>query len=139
MKILFATDGSKSSWKALAYLIAHPELAGDDELLVLHVQAPIPAGVGPLVGPDVVDKYHQEEGEAVLLPIENLLKHHGVAASCRWVVGTLPEALLNAARTEHAKMIVMGTHGHGAVGRFFMGGVSQAVVTHSDVPVLLVK
>ena len=139
MRLLLAADGSKHTWKALAYLVAHRELLGDDELAVLHVQAAIPAGVGPLVGADVVSKYHQEEGEAVLLPIDNLLKHHGIAASCKWVLGALPGALLEAAAREHAEMIVMGTHGHGAVGRLFMGSVSQGVVTQGDIPVLLVK
>ena len=36
-------------------------------------------------------------------------------------------------------MIVMGTHGHGLLGRAIMGSVAQRVVTDSDVPVLLVK
>ena len=140
MRLLLAADGSKHTWKALTFLIDHRALAsGADELVVVHVEQPIPAGVGPLLGANVVDKYHREEAEAVLLPIENLLKHHGIAATCKWVVGSLPGALLEAAAREKAEMIVMGTHGHGAVGRIFMGSVSQAVVTQGDIPVLLVK
>jgi nucleotide-binding universal stress UspA family protein len=36
-------------------------------------------------------------------------------------------------------MIVMGTHGHGLLGRAMMGSVAQRVVTDSPVPVLLVR
>jgi hypothetical protein len=36
-------------------------------------------------------------------------------------------------------MIVMGTHGHGLLGRALMGSVAQRVVTDCSVPVLLVK
>jgi len=36
-------------------------------------------------------------------------------------------------------MIVMGTHGHGLLGRALMGSVAQKVVAETDVPVLLVK
>jgi nucleotide-binding universal stress UspA family protein len=36
-------------------------------------------------------------------------------------------------------MIVMGTHGHGMVGRALMGSIAQKVVTLAAVPVLLFK
>lgn len=38
----------------------------------------------------------------------------------------------------HADLIVMGTHGRRSFYRLFMGSVSQAVVSASRVPVLLV-
>jgi len=44
-----------------------------------------------------------------------------------------------AAKREKAQMIVMGTHGHGLLGRALMGSVAQKVVAETDVPVLLVK
>jgi nucleotide-binding universal stress UspA family protein len=36
-------------------------------------------------------------------------------------------------------MIVMGTHGYGALGRAVMGSVAQNVISGSKVPVLLVR
>jgi nucleotide-binding universal stress UspA family protein len=36
-------------------------------------------------------------------------------------------------------LIVMGTHGHGVLGRMLMGSVAQRVVSDGDLPVLLVK
>jgi nucleotide-binding universal stress UspA family protein len=40
---------------------------------------------------------------------------------------------------EKSHLIVMGTHGYGAVGRLVLGSVSQRVVADCEVPVLLVK
>ncbi|HZN46158.1 MAG TPA: universal stress protein [Ramlibacter sp.] len=36
-------------------------------------------------------------------------------------------------------MIMMGTHGHGILGRALLGSVAQNVITECDIPVLLVK
>jgi len=47
--------------------------------------------------------------------------------------------VLNASRREKVHMIVMGTHGHGLLGRAVMGSVAQRVLTDAGVPVLLVK
>ena len=40
---------------------------------------------------------------------------------------------------EKAHLIVMGTHGHGLLGRAVMGSVAQRVLTEAELPVLLVK
>ena len=60
MKILRAADGSSYTKKALAFLVNHEGLAGkDDELIVLHVQPPVPPRVKTMLGADVVADYHR--------------------------------------------------------------------------------
>ena len=58
---------------------------------------------------------------------------------CEWVVGSPAAEIVEATRREQAHMIVMGTHGHGLLGRIVMGSVAQRVVADCVVPVLLVK
>ncbi len=140
MKILLAADGSPFTKKALAFLVTHDGLASaKDELIVLHVQLPIPPRVHAFVGADTVDSYHREEARAVLDPIQAFLQRHAIPFQCRWVVGSPSDEILRAAAEDHAQMIVMGTHGYGMVGRFFMGSVAQRVVARCEVPVLLVQ
>lgn len=140
MKILLAADGSSYTKKALAFLVTHEGLAGKkDELVVLHVQAPISPRVKTMVGNDVIAQYHREEADAVLAPIDTFLKRHEIPFTCRWVVGSPCDEILNAATVEGAQLIVMGTHGQGLVNRFFMGSIAQRVVARAEVPVLLVK
>lgn len=140
MKILFAADGSKFTKKALAFLATHENLAGpNDEVLVLHVQAPVPPRVKTMVGAGIVNDYYQDESAKVLSPIERFLKRHAAPYRSKWVVGVPSDEILKAARREKAHMIVMGTHGQGLISRALMGSVAQKVVADAEIPVLLVK
>ena len=140
MKVLFAADGSEYTKKALAFLVTHEELLGNDgEIVVLHVQPPMPPRVVTMVGAGPVHDYHVEEAGKVLAPVNTFLDRHPVRFRSSWVVGQAGEEILKAAHAEKAQMIVMGTHGHGLLGRALMGSVAQRVLTGSDVPVLLVK
>jgi nucleotide-binding universal stress UspA family protein len=47
--------------------------------------------------------------------------------------------IVEAAEAERADMILVGSHGRGAVGRFFLGSVSEHVVRHAPCPVLVVR
>jgi nucleotide-binding universal stress UspA family protein len=140
MKILFAADGSKYTKKALAFLVTHDSLAGPDgEVVVLNVQAPVPGRVKTMLGSAEVAAYHAEESQKVLAAIERFLKRHKIAFKTLAVVGAPTAEILRAAKREKAHLIVMGTHGHGLLGRAVMGSVAQRVVADAEVPVLLVK
>ncbi len=94
--------------------------------------------------PGDLQRHHVRRGigrivPSVLDPIEKFLKRHDIAYRCRWVVGSAAEEILKAVRKEEAHLIVMGTHGHGLIGRALMGSVAQRVLVDCDVPVLLVK
>ncbi len=140
MKILLAADGSPFTKKALAFLATHEGLAGPgDELVVLHVQPPIAPRVKTMVGAAEIAAYHEDEAQKVIEPITAFLQRHQVPFRCSWVVGSPCDEILAAAEAEKVHMIVMGTHGHGLVGRFFLGSIAQRVVARCEVPVLLVK
>ena len=139
MKILLAADGSKYTKKALAFIAANRLCAEDDEMVVFNVQPAVPPRVKTMLGAAAVNEDHREEARKVLDPIERFLKRHDLQFRTAWAVGTVPAELLAAARREKTQLIVMGTHGHGVIGRALMGSVAQRVVTDSDLPVLLVK
>ena len=139
MKILFAADGSPFTKKALAYLVTNPEMLAGGELAVLHVQPPLPPRVTSMVGTRTVADYQKEEAEAILAPIEAFLRRHPLQFTVAWKVGAPAETIVETARAEHARLIVMGTHGHGLLGRALMGSVAQKVLHDADIPVLLVK
>jgi nucleotide-binding universal stress UspA family protein len=140
MKILFAADGSSYTKKALAFLVTHESLLdADGELHVLHVQPMLPPHVKSVAGRELVDNYHQSEAEKVLKPIRKFLDQHDITYHADWVVDNAAAGILKATKKDNAHMIVMGTHGHGVLGRIIMGSVAQRVVAESDIPVLLVR
>ncbi len=49
------------------------------------------------------------------------------------------EAIVEAAAAEGADIVVVGTHGRGGIGRMLLGSVSEYVVRHASVPVLVVR
>lgn len=52
--------------------------------------------------------------------------------------GDTGDAILNCSKEFGAELIVLGTHSRTGIDRFIMGSVSEYVVRHSDVPVLVV-
>lgn len=140
MKILFPADGSEFTKKALAFLVTHENMCGSgDELIVVNVQPSIPSRVQRMVGAATVQEYHNDEATKVLKPIERFLTKHKLSFRTSWVAGSAATEILKVAGKEKAHMIVMGTHGHGLIGRAVMGSVAQRVLSEADIPVLLVK
>jgi nucleotide-binding universal stress UspA family protein len=140
MKILLAADGSKFTKKALAFLVTHDAmLDADGEVVVFHVQSPLPPRVKTMVGASSVQDYHREEAAKVLDPIKKFLDKHGLRHRAAWVIGANAPEIVKAAEREKAHLVVMGTHGHGLLGRALLGSVAQRVLTDCTVPVLLVK
>ena len=140
MKILLAVDGSPFTQKALTFIAGHKSLLGsDDEIVVLNVQAPVPGRVTTMLGSAEVAAYHAEESSKVLEPIKTFLQQNALRHRCLAVVGSAVEEIILAAKNERVELIVMGTHGHGWIGRALMGSVAQRVVTDSVIPILLVK
>lgn len=145
MKLLLAVDGSRYSKKALAFLLANRERLlstqrGDEASLhIIHVQMPIPPRAQSAVGSEIVKKYHDEEAGKVLKPVCKFLDSHGITYTSEWRAGHPADEIIAAAKRRKSHMIVMGTHGRGALGRMLMGSVAQRVVTDSAVPVLLIK
>ena len=140
MKILLAIDGSPYTKKMLAYLTTHEELmAGTHECTALTVQTPLPPRARAALGKAVVDQYYAEQGEKVLGPVDKYLKRHGINFTTAVKVGPAGETIAKVAETGGFDLIMMGTQGHGALGKLVMGSVSTQVLASCQVPVLLVR
>lgn len=140
MKVLIAVDGSPFSAKAIDYLIAHREVFGQlPELTCIHVSTPLPARATRVVGKDITDGYYAEECQRATDKALKTLEKAGMGARLIVKRGIAGEEIALAAEKGGFDMIVMGSHGHGAIGGLVMGSVATKVLASCKVPVLLVR
>lgn len=140
MKVLLAVDGSEYTKKMLAYLTTHESLLSpDNEYTIFTVQPQLPPRARAAVGKEIVEQYYSEEAEKVIGPVSKFLARHGINAKSQWKVGHAGETIAKAADAGKFDLIVMGSHGHTALGNLVLGSVATQVLAHCKVPVLLVR
>jgi nucleotide-binding universal stress UspA family protein len=92
-----------------------------------------------------LEAYRRERlaaGDEVLARARQLASASGVQVETALieVEGTqFSNAIIAEAKSWSAELIVLGTHGRGALAHLLMGSVAERVVRHAPVPVLLVK
>jgi nucleotide-binding universal stress UspA family protein len=84
--------------------------------------------------------WSQQMGEQAERELEKLRPRlRGVNVSTEVLFGTPARAIVTCAGVNSVDLIVMGTHGHGAMMHMVMGNVAERVVRTADCPVLTVR
>ena len=140
MKILLAVDGSSYTKKMLAYLATHEEVfSAKNDFTLFTVQLPLPPRARAAVGADVANSYYAEEAAKVTDPVVKYLARKGIAAKVVHKTGSPGEAIAKQASAGDFDLVMMGSHGHSALGNLVMGSVATKVMAHCGTPVLLVR
>lgn len=139
--IMFTTDFSPGSEAAagLAFEMARRFAA---RMTILHVySAPVYIGAfgdAYALPPEVMEKIRADAERA----LENLRLRavkEGITAEPLAVEGIAPDLIVAAARSRHADLIVMGTHGRTGLKHLLLGSVAERVVRTAECPVLTVR
>lgn len=141
MKILVAVDGSEYSKRMLAYWMAHEEFLGPQHsYTVLAVVQTVPSTAAAVLDRAVLQSYYADEGERILQPIRTFLDRENLQVTCLSKTGASPaEVIAKTAETEGFDLLMMGSHGHGAVGGLVLGSVVTRVLATCSVPVLVIR
>lgn len=139
-RVLIPLDGSVASERALDEGLEQlPDRPA--EIVLLHCLDlnrlhPSASRVGPHSLPELKEQ-DRRRNEVYLEQMASTLVAQGYRARSVVVCGHPAPAILQAARDQRVDLILMTTHGRGALGRALLGSVAEAVLRRSDIPVLV--
>jgi nucleotide-binding universal stress UspA family protein len=141
MKILLAADNSDFTRRAARHLVAHLAwFAEPPEVLVLHVHPPVPfPGAAAKAGKAAIESYLREDSEAALRMATKELDKAKVAYKASWTTGNIAEGIAASVKKNRVDLVVMGSHGEGALSNLVLGSVATRVIATIKTPVLIVR
>lgn len=141
-RILVPTDGSDITSKATDTAIALAKLHGA-QLLTLSVTEPFPYAAVSEIQPVPPQEFIDAQQRIASKRVESVCAAaatQGVACRAHTIEALHPwEAIIDHAKTEGVDLIVMASHGRRGVAALLLGSETQKVLTHTDLPVLVVK
>lgn len=141
-KILVPSDGSTQAHKA-AEVAADLAKTQGAHVVGIYVIDPFPfIGIGDAsaIGLQAYLSEAQTAAGQSLGDIRRMCKEKGVSFSGDTVErGSAHEGILETAKAEDCDLIVMGSHGRRGLEALILGSVAQKVLTHADIPVMIIK
>lgn len=138
--VLAAVDFSDTTDAVLAEAARYARALGA-KLWLVHVATSRPEFVGYEIGAvydrqAVADQLHREHRR--LHELQDSLHAEGLDVASLLVPGVPAEKIVAEAQRLSTSLIVVGSHGHGALFDLIAGSACQGVIRHSSVPVLVV-
>jgi nucleotide-binding universal stress UspA family protein len=143
--ILVPHDFSGSANHAAAIARDEARLHGGTLVLLHVIELPYQLASDAVIVPEStgapisVKEYAIDSAEAHLQDLAARLAADGVTARSMVVLGTPVDEINRAVDSEHADLIVMGTHGRTGFRHLVAGSVAERVVRSSKVPVLTIR
>jgi nucleotide-binding universal stress UspA family protein len=144
-RILVATDGSDLSQVAVDHAINLADITGAEvvalKVVPCYPQTYFEGGIA-LAASEIASiekQWHDEAMKAV-----NAVKSAGQLREVKVKPVTVKsdlvsEAVIATAKSNKCDLIVMASHGHRGIKRLLLGSETQQVLTHSHIPVLVLR
>jgi nucleotide-binding universal stress UspA family protein len=136
--IVVATDGSRPARAAVAAAVAFPWRRRSRAVGIVARQG--------FTAPAMAAEWPAQVWDTLERALEQIRRDAQAQLARRWpgvevtlADGPPAEAILRTARRLPAGAIVVGSRGHGLLGRLFLGSVSRAAIRGARCPVLVVK
>ncbi|XP_041350556.1 universal stress protein Sll1388-like [Gigantopelta aegis] len=141
-KIVVAMDGSEYANFAFKWYMKHIYRHGDHVVLIYCPEYHAVHARFVEVDITLVAEQIEEEQKKTREFLEHLaekLKEYGIGGKVKSESGNPGEVIVRVAEEEDADLIVTGSRGLGIVRRTFLGSVSDYVLHHSHVPVIITR
>ncbi|PWZ31412.1 Universal stress protein A-like protein [Zea mays] len=148
--VVVAVDDSDHSYHALEWTVRHVAAPGGGvaggaaDLVIVHAK-PSPSSIVSFGGPGAgeairhVDAGLRKTAEAVVARARRVCAASSARALVEVVEGEPRTVLCSAAEKHRADLLVLGSHGYGAVKRALLGSVSDYCAHHAPCSVMIVK
>lgn len=144
--ILVATDGSKLSNKAIKAAVDMAKSVGA-KIVGFYAKPEYPgsvyaegASLSTYGSRSKFNKEQDDQANSVLQGVVDAANKAGVAVETVSVNDNVPfEAIISAANKRKCDLIVMASHGRRGISGLLLGSETQKVLTHSKLPVLVVR
>lgn len=144
-RILLATDGSKLSQKAVDHALNLADLTGAEvvalKIVPRYPQTYFEGGVA-LAATEIarIEKQWQTEAMETVNAVKAAGQKREVKVKPMTAKGDLvAEAVIATAKRQKCDLIVMASHGRRGIKRLLLGSETQQVLTHSHIPVLVLR
>lgn len=141
-RILVASDLSPASKGAHATAVLFAK-ATRSELTFLHVLEPVSPHVPTeLVQPlvfETMEAENRQHAERGIARLAAAALRSGVRAKTMLLAGEPARQIIRTARTSHADLLVLGTHGRRGVAKTMLGSVASYVLVRAPCPVVTVR
>lgn len=140
MKILLPIDGSAAAMAAVRHALRLVEAGLAAEMVLVNVQGP-PSLYEVVTAHDVelIEQVRSSAGADLLAPVEALLEASGLSWQSEVAGGHPATLLVELLENYGCEMVVMGNRGVGDADAGGLGSVAEALLTHSPVPVTVVR
>jgi nucleotide-binding universal stress UspA family protein len=144
-RILIPTDGSKLSAKAAQTAQQLAQLT-DAQLIFLQVVPRYPisyfeGGISiPVAQVGEIEKEWSDKAQALVDELKRKAETKGLKAKALTVRSDLiAESIITCAKKNKCDLIVMASHGRKGIKRLLLGSETTHVLTHSQVPVMVLR
>ena len=141
-RILIPTDGSDITAKAVQTAISLAKVHGA-ALYTISVKEPFPYSAISEMQPVPPQEFYDAQERIAAARVKAVVdtatsagvtcNGHTVESLHAW------EAIIDHAKAQQCDLIVMASHGRRGVAAFLLGSETSRVLTHSEMPVLIVK
>ncbi len=142
-RILIPTDGSELSEKAIDQGLALAKAVGAKVTVLRATSLPTPMVYEGVVVALPTEELRQEIAKSVeqnFVTVREKAAKAGVDAETIQTESDFPSlAIIDSAREKGADLIVMASHGRRGISAVLLGSETQKVLTHSTIPVLVVR
>lgn len=140
-KILVAVDDSAPSDAAVAFALDLAERSGG-EVAFIHIvcaRETLESAAEYGYDPTAITRELHEAAMVMVDHAKELAAERGVPCVAVVMEGEPVDGLLKATETQHADLLVMGTHGRRGLRRLFLGSVAEQTIRESIVPVAAIR